>query len=72
MKTVLRFIVLLIGASVVISGCSAISSMLYGGAKDSAVAVQEPSGDSATTVEDVQEPAEAVLRFTFYESHADW
>lgn len=72
MKSFLKIVVLLIGSAIVLSGCSAVSSMLFGESKNAAVGVQEPAADSATAAEEQPAPAEAVIRFTFYDSFANW
>lgn len=72
MKSFVRVIVLLIGSAIVLSGCSAVSSMLYGDSKDAAVEVQEPSADTSAVVEEEAAPEEAVIRFTLYDSFANW
>lgn len=72
MKSFAKLVLLLFGSLVVLSGCSAISSMLYGDSKDAAVEVQEPSTDSSTVVEEEPAPVEAVISFTFYDSFANW
>lgn len=72
MKSFAKLVLLLFGSLIVLSGCSAISSMLYGDSKDAAVAVPEPSTDTATGVEDEPAPVEEVLSFTFYDSFANW
>ena len=72
MKSFVRVIVLLIGSAIVLSGCSAVSSMLYGDSKDAAVEVQEPSADTSAVVEEEPAPEEAIIRFTLYDSFANW
>ncbi len=72
MKSFAKLVLLLFGSLVVLSGCSAISSMLYGDSKDAALEVQEPSTDTSTVVEEEPAPVEEVIRFTFYDSFANW
>lgn len=72
MKSFAKFVLFLFGSLVVLSGCSAISSMLYGHSKDAALEVQEPSTDSSTVAEEEPAPVEEVISFTFYDSFANW
>ncbi len=72
MKSFAKLVLLLFGSLVVLSGCSAISSMLYGDSKDAALEVREPSTDSSTVAEEDPAPVEEVISFTFYDSFANW
>lgn len=72
MKSFAKLVLLLIGSLVVLSGCSALSSMLFDDSKDAAVKVQEPSTDTSAVVEEEPAPVEEVISFTFYDSYANW
>ncbi|MCY4072218.1 MAG: hypothetical protein OXG60_13050 [Chloroflexi bacterium] len=72
MKSLAKLILLLVGSLIVLSGCSALSSMLFGDSKDAAVEVQQPSTDTSTVVEEEPAPVEEVISFTFYDSFANW
>ncbi len=71
MKSFAKLVLLLFGSLVVLSGCSAISSMLFHDSKDAAAKVPEPSTEASTVVEE-EAPVEEVIRFTFYDSFANW
>ncbi len=64
MKSIAKFVLLFIGSALLLSGCSAVSSMLMGHSKEAAPDMQEPSVDTAAVAE--------VPRFTFYDSFANW
>lgn len=72
MKSIIRTFVFMCGVLLVLSGCSAISTIMMGGSDEAASDVQEspadaPSADDQAVVAD--SPAE---RYTFYDSTASW
>ena len=58
MKTLFKLAAILLGSALLLSGCSAVSSMLYGDAKEAAP--------------DTNAERAAVQAFTFYDSYANW
>ncbi|MDE2951510.1 MAG: hypothetical protein OXT68_12180 [Chloroflexota bacterium] len=72
MKSFAKLVLLLFGSLVVLSGCSAISSILFHDSKDAAAKVPEPSTEASTVVEEEPPPVEEVISFTFYDSFANW
>lgn len=72
MKSIAKLVLLLFGSLIVLSGCSAVSSMLFGDSKDAASKAPASTVDSSTAVEEAPAPEEEVVRFTFYDSWANW
>ncbi|MCY4018760.1 MAG: hypothetical protein OXG39_05085 [Chloroflexi bacterium] len=72
MKSFAKLVLLLFGSLVVLSGCSAVSSMLFGDSKDAAAKAPAPSTDRSAEVEEGPAPVEQVISFTFYDSWANW
>ncbi len=72
MKSFAKLVLLLFGSLVVMSGCSAVSSMLFGDSKDAAAKAPASSSDTSAVVEEEPAPVEEVISFTFYDSFANW
>lgn len=70
MKSCAKLVLLLIGSLLVLSGCSAISSMLSGDSKHAAAKGPDPSTEASSEAE--QPPVGEVISFTFYDSFAKW
>lgn len=64
MKSIAKFVLFFIGSAILLSGCSAVSSMLLDHSKEAAPDLREPTVDTAAAAE--------VPRFTFYDSFANW
>lgn len=61
MKTFFKLATILLGSALLLSGCSAVSSMLYGDSKEAAPDTKETAPERAS-----------VQAFTFYDSFANW
>ncbi len=68
MKSIAKFVALLLGSALLLSGCSAISSMLYGDSKDADLDAHTDMSAAEAELEAV----ESVIQFTFYDSFANW
>ena len=71
MKSIVRTFVFMCSVLLVLSGCSALSTLMMGGSEEASADVQEAADAPAAAAEEAVADSSA-NRYTFYDSTASW
>ena len=72
MKAIVRTLLFMFSVALVVSGCSAISTIMMGGSDKAAMDVQEAPSDAPSAEEETVVADTPASRYTFYDSFATW
>ncbi len=72
MNSIVRSLLFICSVMLVLSGCSALSTIMMGGSDEAAADVHEAPADAPSAEEEAVVADTSANRYTFYDSTASW